>query len=772
MNNEKNSVKRTVGPARVQEKPKDLKNALKKLWNYLEKYKVMIFVALILACLSSILSIKGPSKLSDLTDKISDGLIPQQAVIEDIGNLIRKNIDQKTMQDLMKESFKLDLSSQNINKIMSSSEISDDDKQKFNECLENKNIKDIPDTIKRLLLSDSKYNGVEITVDDKIYLINNFSDSNTDLSKIGSISANLASLIFKDFEYKDVLIDANMQKDFLKAISNVSSSDEKIVLKAIDNLPTPIYNLVKPKMDLSGIKKIFYILLSFYLVSALFSFFENFIMATVSNNFARNLRHKISVKINKLPLKYFDSHSYGDILSRVTNDVDTIGTTLSQSLGTLVGAITLFIGSTIMMFVTNVTLSITAILSSIFGFAFMFTILGKSQKYFQAKQVELGNLNGHIEEIYSSHNVVKVYNASNDAKEKFEKLNNKVYECNRKSQFLSGLMPPMMSFMGNFSYVMVCIVGAMLVVKGNITFGVIIAFIIYVRLWTSPLSQIAQGMTNAQTTLAASERVFEFLEEKEMPDESALTDYLDPKTVKGNISFEHVKFGYDEGKTIIKDFNCEVKKGEKIAIVGPTGAGKTTIVNLLMKFYDINSGCIKIDGIPLSKLTRENIHQLFIMVLQDTWLFNGTIRDNIKYNKPDVSDDEIWASLETVGVAHFVKSLPHELDYQITDNESISAGQKQLLTIARGMIEDAPFLILDEATSSVDTRTEELVQKAMDKLTEGRTSFIIAHRLSTIKNADHILVMKDGNIIEQGNHEELLAKNGFYADLYNSQFEN
>ena len=333
-------------------------------------------------------------------------------------------------------------------------------------------------------------------------------------------------------------------------------------------------------------------------------------------------------------------------------------------------------------------------------------------------------------------------------------------------------MPPMMSFMGNFSYVMVCIVGAMLVVKGNITFGVIIAFIIYVRLWTSPLSQIAQGMTNAQTTLAASERVFEFLEEKEMPDESALTDYLDPKAVKGNISFEHVKFGYDEGKTIIKDFNCEVKKGEKIAIVGPTGAGKTTIVNLLMKFYDINSGCIKIDGIPLSKLTRENIHQLFIMVLQDTWLFNGTIRDNIKYNKPDVSDDEIWASLETVGVAHFVKSLPHELDYQITDNESISAGQKQLLTIARGMIEDAPFLILDEATSSVDTRTEELVQKAMDKLTEGRTSFIIAHRLSTIKNADHILVMKDGNIIEQGNHEELLAKNGFYADLYNSQFEN
>ena len=401
----------------------------------------------------------------------------------------------------------------------------------------------------------------------------------------------------------------------------------------------------------------------------------------------------------------------------------------------------------------------------------MFAILGKSQKYFTARQVELGKLNGHIEEIYSAHTVVKAYNGENEAKENFDKLNKSVFECNRKSQFLSGLMQPIMSFIGNFSYVAVCVVGAILTMNGHITFGVIVAFMIYIKLFTSPLSQIAQGMTNLQTTAAASERVFEFLEEKEMSNEDKITGSLNPEKVKGTIEFNHVKFGYNKKELIIKDFNCKVKPGQKIAIVGPTGAGKTTMVNLLMKFYDINSGEITIDKTPISNLTRDNIHKLFIMVLQDTWLFNGTIRDNIKYNKENVTDEEIWAALKTVGVDHFVKSLPKGLDYEITDNESISAGQKQLLTIARGMIKNAPFLILDEATSSVDTRTEELVQKAMDKLTEGRTSFIIAHRLSTIKNADIILVMKDGNIIEQGSHEELMKKNNFYAELYNSQFQ-
>ncbi|MCI8548836.1 MAG: ABC transporter ATP-binding protein, partial [Bacilli bacterium] len=455
-----------------------------------------------------------------------------------------------------------------------------------------------------------------------------------------------------------------------------------------------------------------------------------------------------------------------------TNDVDTIAQSMNQSLSTLVSSATLFIGTIIMMFYTNWIMAITAIFASMIGFVFMFLILGKSQKYFVARQVELGNLNGHIEEIYSGLNVVKAYNGKKDADEKFDELNKKVYECNRKSQFLSGLMQPLMIFIGNFGYVAVCIVGALLVMNNKISFGVIVAFITYVRLFTSPLSQIAQAMTSLQSTAAASERVFEFLDENELEDESKKTKVLDREKVKGEIEFEHVKFGYDDDKLIIKDFNAKAKPGQKIAIVGPTGAGKTTMVNLLMKFYEINSGDIKIDGISTKELTRENIHSLFTMVLQDTWLFNGSIKDNIVYNRDHISDERVEEVCKTVGLNHFIKTLPNGYNSQISDNDSVSSGQRQLLTIARGMIEDSPFLILDEATSNVDTRTEELVQKAMDKLTEGRTSFIIAHRLSTIKNADLILVMNEGNIIEQGNHEELLEKDGFYAELYNSQFQN
>lgn len=539
----------------------------------------------------------------------------------------------------------------------------------------------------------------------------------------------------------------------------------------LSDLTDEIAKGIMTGIDFEAITSIAVFLLTIYLISALFNYIQGFIMATVANNFAKSLRTQISQKINKLPLRYFDTHSFGDILSRVTNDVDTIGMTLHQSLGTLVSAITLFIGSIIMMFYTNWILAITGIVSSLLGFVFMFIILAKSQKYFNARQVELGNLNGHIEEIYSNHNVVRVYNGMDEASEKFDDLNNRVFVCNKKSQFLSGLMQPIMNFIGNFSYVAVCIVGALLVMNDAISFGVIVAFMVYVRLFTNPLSQIAQGMTNLQTTAAASERVFEFLEEPEMEEETNITKHLDANNVQGNIVFNHIKFSYDGKKTIIKDFSCDVHKGEKIAIVGPTGAGKTTMVNLLMKFYNITDGDIRIDGVSTKELSRENVHDLFIMVLQDTWLFNGTIRDNIKYNKENVTDEQIMEACKTVGIDKFVKSLPGGLNYVLEDNDSISAGQKQLLTIARGMIKDAPFLILDEATSSVDTRTEELVQQAMDKLTEGRTSFIIAHRLSTIRNADLILVMNEGNIIEQGNHDELMKKNGFYAELYNSQFK-
>ena len=525
-------------------------------------------------------------------------------------------------------------------------------------------------------------------------------------------------------------------------------------------------------IDLSKVTKIAITLTIVYTLSWLFNCLAGFIMATVTNKFSQKLRKNLSHKINKLPLKYFDKNSYGDVLSRITNDVDTIGQSLNNSISDFVGAITLFIGSIIMMFATNWIMAITGIVASLIGFALMIVILSKSQKYFLLQQQQLGELNGHIEEVYSGHDVVTVYNANKETTQKFDEINNKLYDSARKSRFLSGLMMPLMSFIGSFGYVAICVVGAALVINGNITFGVIVAFMIYIRLFTNPLSTIAQAMTYIQSTAAASERVFDFLDEEEMPSEKNITQKLLPGEVKGNVIFDHVKFGYDEDKIIIKDFSANIKAGSKVAIVGPTGAGKTTMVNLLMKFYNINSGDIKIDNISIKDLTRENIHDLFVMVLQDTWLFKGTIKDNIRFNRDNITDEEIKTACKTVGMDHYIRSLSKGYDTMLEEVDNLSAGQKQLLTIARCMTSSAPLLILDEATSSVDTRTEELVQKAMDKLTEGKTSFIIAHRLSTIKNADLILVMNEGNIIEQGNHEELLKQNGFYAKLYNSQFEN
>lgn len=554
-------------------------------------------------------------------------------------------------------------------------------------------------------------------------------------------------------------------------MKKLSKEDQLKELKKLESFPKSIRKVIEPKMDLEKIKNIAIVVALLYFISSFFTFIQSISMTEVANRFAKKLRNSISKKINRLPLTFFDKNSVGDILSRVTNDIDTIAQSMNQSLASLFSSIVQFLGTIIMMFYTNWQMAVTAIVSSTFGFIFMFLIIGKSQKYFSMRQKSLGKLNGHIEEVYSGLNIVKSYNAKNYVLDKFDQANYDVYKASQMSQFLSGLMMPLMIFIGNLGYVAICIVGAVLTIKGKITFGVIVAFMSYVRLFTSPLSQIGQAMTSIQSTAASSERVFEFLDEKEMDDEKEKTEYLDPQKAFGNIEFKNVEFTYDGNKKpTITNFSADIKKGQKVAIVGPTGAGKTTMVNLLMKFYQINNGDIIIDGKSINDLKRENIHDLFTMVLQDTWLFKGTIRENILFNRKDISEKRLKDVIKSVSLDHFIKTLPKGLDSKIDDDDSVSQGQRQLLTIARAMIDDKPFLILDEATSNVDTRSEELVQEAMDKLAQGRTSFIIAHRLSTIKNADLILVMDEGNIIEQGNHEQLMEKNGFYADLYNSQF--
>ena len=585
---------------------------------------------------------------------------------------------------------------------------------------------------------------------------------------------------------------ASKPKDFKKAIINLFGYCKDyyrlIIFAIVLSIISSIFSIIGPgkvrdiineitigltsTINMEVIKDITLFLAVMYVLGAIFHYVEAYLMAIMTNKLSKNLRNKISVKINKIPLKYFDSTSYGDILSRVTNDVDTISRTLSESVSDLVSSIVLFIGVVLVMFITNPVMAITGILASLIGFSLLAFILAKSQKYYEIQQKELGNLNGHIEEAYSGHNVVKVYNNVENSKDEFEKINEKMFNSSIKSHFLSGLMPPIMGFIGNFGYVAICIVGSILVINGKINVATIVSFMMYTRLFTSPLSTIAQGFIELQSAAAASERVSEFLSESELEDESSKTLVLDRNKVEGNIEFNHVVFGYDDDKNIIKDFNVSVEKGEKVAIVGPTGAGKTTMVNLLMRFYEIKNGSITIDGVNTKDITRENVHDLFCMVLQDTWVFEGTIKENIIYNRKNITDNEVEDACRVVGLDHFIKTLPLGYDTVLGDIESLSAGQKQLLTIARGMLSDAPFLILDEATSSVDTRTEELVQKAMDALTKGRTSFIIAHRLSTIKNADLILVMKEGSIIEQGSHNELMEKNGFYTELYNSQFQN
>ena len=665
-----------------QQKAKNFLGACKRLISEIRgKLLVLLIISITFATAGSILSIKAPDLLSNLTDEITTGIRPDTEALQEISTLIAENY---MSLDALAAGHKPD---------------------------------------------DIVYRGTTITLEDQ--------------QKFGELVKS---------------IDAN------------DKNDASAMLKKFDELPESIRSIVEPKMNLERINHFVILLAALYIISSLLTLIESLTMTEVTNKFAQQLRGQISEKINRLPLKYFDRNQTGDILSRITNDVDMVSSSLDSSLSTIIADLALLIGTVFMMFKTNTTLALIAIGSSLLGFVFMFAILAKSQKYFVMRQAELGKLNAHIEEVYSGLNVVKTYNGQKEVNHKFDQLNQKVYESNRKSHFLSGLMRPIMIFTGNFGYVAVCVVGAILASDKVITFGVIVAFMTYIRMFNNPLSEIAQAATNLQSAAAASERVFEFLDEPEMSDQKALSAKLDRNKVKGDIEFKNVKFGYDDDKLIIHDFSAKAKAGQKIAIVGPTGAGKTTMVNLLMKFYDINDGEILIDGVPTSTLTRENVHELFTMVLQDTWMFEGTLRENIIYNRKNVSDKQLYKICDEIGLTHFIKTLPNGFDTKISESDGISAGQKQLITIARGMVEDAPFLILDEATSNVDTRTEETVQDAMDKLMEGRTSFIIAHRLSTIKNADLILVMKEGNIIESGNHNQLMKQNGFYADLYNSQF--
>lgn len=723
------------GGYRGHNKPKDLVGTWKKLLGYCRRYLAVFMIAILCAAAGTVLTLIGPDKLSEMTDTITAGITPNTEALTELTEAVSENASA--------------------------------------------NMQEVSTAIAANLQSSTPkaitVNGSEISLADQRQTLSLLAGvSDPDAATMQETMAKLPEAVTNAL-YSDVTIDGQTisaadQRAAMEIMSGIDPEESEDALEAMDKLPDSVYNLIAPSIDMDKVQRIGFILVTFYALSYLFSAIQGWITAGVTQRVSQQLRGDISRKINRLPMAFYNRTSTGDILSRVTNDVDLISQSLNQSIGNLITSVILLFGSLLMMLITNLWMTLTAILASLLGFVVMFAIMGRSQKYFARQQRHLGALNGHIEEMYTGHTVVKAYNGEAAAQQTFDEMNDKLRESGFRAQTLAGMMMPVMTFVGNLGYVAVCVVGGAMALNDMISFGVIVAFMMYVRYFTQPLSQIAQAVQSLQSAAAAGERVFEFLEAEEMPDESGKKS--DVGAVQGTVDFDHVRFGYeDTDKIVIHDFSAHAKPGQKIAIVGPTGAGKTTMVNLLMRFHDIQSGEIRIDGVPTNEMTREAVREQFCMVLQDTWLFEGTLRENLIYCTENVSDEKMIAACKAVGLDHFIRTLPKGYDTVVGDQLSLSQGQKQQLTIARAMIADKPMLILDEATSSVDTRTEQQIQSAMDKLMENRTSFVIAHRLSTIRNADLILVMNHGDIVESGTHEELLAKGGFYADLYNSQFD-
>ena len=723
------------GGYRGHNKPKDLVGTWKKLLGYCRRYLAVFMIAILCAAAGTVLTLIGPDKLSEMTDTITAGITPNTEALTKLTEAVSENASA--------------------------------------------NMQEVSTAIAANLQSSTpkaiNVNGSEISLADQrqtLSLLAGLSDPDaaTMQETMAQLPDAVTAALYSDVTIDGQTISAADQRAAMEIMSGIDPEESEDALEAMDNLPDSVYSLIAPSIDMDKVQRIGFILVTFYALSYLFSAIQGWITAGVTQRVSQQLRGDISRKINRLPMAFYNRTSTGDILSRVTNDVDLISQSLNQSIGNLITSVILLFGSLLMMLITNLWMTLTAILASLLGFVVMFAIMGRSQKYFARQQRHLGALNGHIEEMYTGHTVVKAYNGEAAAQQTFDEMNDKLRESGFRAQTLAGMMMPVMTFVGNLGYVAVCVVGGAMALNDMISFGVIVAFMMYVRYFTQPLSQIAQAVQSLQSAAAAGERVFEFLEAEEMPDESGKKS--DVGAVQGTVDFDHVRFGYeDTDKIVIHDFSAHAKPGQKIAIVGPTGAGKTTMVNLLMRFHDIQSGEIRIDGVPTNEMTREAVREQFCMVLQDTWLFEGTLRENLIYCTENVSDEKMIAACKAVGLDHFIRTLPKGYDTVVGDQLSLSQGQKQQLTIARAMIADKPMLILDEATSSVDTRTEQQIQSAMDKLMENRTSFVIAHRLSTIRNADLILVMNHGDIVESGTHEELLAKGGFYADLYNSQFE-